>query len=46
MTYMKPEVGVLGDAVHMIESTQSKSTPHSGDSSSMYVFNPAYDLDE
>jgi hypothetical protein len=44
MNYTKPEVGVVGEAVRVIESTGLKNVPSTLDSG--HVINPAYDLDE
>ena len=44
MTYAKPEVAVLGNAVSVIEHTGVKPYPVSGDG--LFIPNPAYDLDE
>jgi hypothetical protein len=47
MTYTKPEVAVLGEAVRVIEQRTAK-TPHVVFESLLPHdwFNPAYDLDE
>jgi hypothetical protein len=44
MTYTKPEVAVLGEAVNVIEQLQSKPYINSVDGG--LGFNSAYDLDE
>jgi hypothetical protein len=47
MTYTKPEVGVIGQAVQVIENYPQGPEKISTDSdSSLQVTNPAYDLDE
>ena len=47
MTYAKPEVGVIGQAVQLIENYPQGPLKISTDSdSSLQVTNPAYDLDE
>jgi len=45
MNYTKPEVAILGQAVRVIESVQSKPPLHSSDATKTNI-NPAYDLDE
>jgi hypothetical protein len=46
MTYTKPEVAVLGEAVRVIESTHLKGNYTLSDGVNMHKVNPAYDLDE
>jgi hypothetical protein len=46
MTYSKPEVVKLGDAVRVIEQTGQKNLVSSDPNGSGTVINPAYDLDE
>jgi hypothetical protein len=45
MTYTKPEVAVLGEAVRVIEQRTAK-TPHVVLDGMQPKLNPAYDLDE
>jgi hypothetical protein len=45
MSYTKPEVAVLGNAISVIEMTGGKGTSTPTDSLKSLV-NPAYDLDE
>ena len=47
MTYTKPEVAVLGQAVRVIEQRNGKGHTYVGDGQTIAkVLNPAYDLDE
>jgi len=49
MTYTKPEIAVLGKALHVIEALFLKSFIGLFDGSPRFPFNrlsPAYDLDE
>jgi hypothetical protein len=46
MSYTKPEVAVLGNAVSMIEQTGTKKLHVPDDGVPFFMTNPAYDLDE
>jgi hypothetical protein len=46
MNYTKPEVEVLGAAVHVIEGSTNKSVHLFPDGSTVKAILPAYDLDE
>jgi hypothetical protein len=46
MTYTKPEVAVLGNAVEMILQQQKPNTSGGDPTANHYAFVPAYDLDE
>lgn len=49
MNYTKPEVAVLGEAVRVVEGTQSKNTVSAFDALTHQLGKqviPAYDLDE
>jgi len=46
MTYTKPEINQLGDAVEMIELINGSKNTTAGEGVDANHLNPAYDLDE
>jgi len=46
MTYSKPEVTTLGEAVAVIQNPLTKANPVALDGGQKHIVMPAYDLDE
>ena len=46
MDYTKPEVGIIGQAVHVIEAYPMGPLKISGGTEPLLTENPAYDFDE